>query len=208
MLNTIEIVIIALGGQATFLLAVGFLVKSLISKWIQQDTEKFKNQLQKDSNVEIEQLKHALQRTALEHQVRFTKLHERRADVIADLYERLAKLLMNSKNFIYQGGFKDRPNQEQEYRKASELAWAFADFVDTHRIYLPETLCASVDSISDVVRKNVVNVGISNQRDFVTGQPLEAFSGSLLKAVESFEKDIPELRKSLEKEFRAMLEGA
>jgi hypothetical protein len=40
----------------------------------------------KNPDAEIERLKTSLQMTALEHQVRFSKLHEKRAKVIADLY--------------------------------------------------------------------------------------------------------------------------
>jgi hypothetical protein len=75
------------GGNAMLLAVLGYLFKSLLSQLLTKDIEKFKSQLKADADVSIERLKSTLQMTALEHQVRFSKLHEKRALVVADLYD-------------------------------------------------------------------------------------------------------------------------
>jgi ABC-type anion transport system duplicated permease subunit len=200
-------VIGVLGGEALLLAAVGWLVRALVSKWIQQDTEKFKNQLAKDANVEIEQLKHALQRLALEHQVRFTKLHEKQAAVIADLYERMINLYWDSQAYVF-SGTHTREGQRPEFVKIFTAWREFILFVDRLRIYLPESVCSSVEEFTKQVRRRVINVGVFSQFDSYASPDSNAEYGKqLLEAIDAFEKTLPSLRKTLETELRAMLGG-
>src|SRR6266853_1698197 len=89
-----------LGGQAVFLAAAAYLIKQLVSSRMERETESFKTKLQSDAtfqieafkaklqaeaNIEIERLKSSLQIAVLEHQVRFSKLHEQRATLISQL---------------------------------------------------------------------------------------------------------------------------
>jgi|HubBroStandDraft_1064217.scaffolds.fasta_scaffold04201_1 hypothetical protein len=198
-------VIAVLGGQAIFLTVAGWLFKTLTTRWLERDTERFKSKLELAASVEVEQLKSSLQMVALEHQVRFTKLHERRAEVIADLYKRLINLVWTSQQFVLQGGYMNRPNQEEEFSKANNQAWEFANFVDTHRIYLPESICGSLDTFTAVIRKKVINVGIYSRNEFPTGHSLEKYGQELISAVQAFEGEIPRLRIDLESEFRKIL---
>ena len=78
------------GGGGVVLGAAGWLTKKLIDSQLARETEAFKIRLQGDANVEVERLKSSLQMTTLEHQVRFSKLHEKRAEVIAEVYAKLA----------------------------------------------------------------------------------------------------------------------
>src|SRR5947208_2204142 len=79
--------LIAFGGNAMLLIVLGYLFRSLLSQLLTKDVEKFKAELKANADVSIERLKSALQMAAVEHQVRFSKLHEKRALVVADLYE-------------------------------------------------------------------------------------------------------------------------
>lgn len=97
------------------------------------------------------------------------------------------------------------PNQREEFSKASEQYWAFANFVDTHRIYLPEAVCASLDNFTGMIRKKVIGVGVYSRIEFPTGDSLKTYGEELMSAVRAFEEDIPRLRKVLESEFRKIL---
>jgi len=76
-------VLVTLGGQTVLLAIVAFLARSLMSSLMAKDLEAFKADLESKSNVAIERLRADLQLTAFEHQIRFSKLHERRAEVLA-----------------------------------------------------------------------------------------------------------------------------
>ena len=80
--------------------AIAWLLKSALAAWIAKDAEKFKATLKADADREIESLKHSLQMIATEHQVRFSKMHERRAEVIEDLYKKLTHLYLDGQRFV------------------------------------------------------------------------------------------------------------
>src|SRR5476649_1844365 len=71
-------------------LVVGWLLKSFMPSYLSQ---KGKNLATKEDIAEItakiEGVKTDLRKGAFEHEVRFSKLHERRAEVLAEIYKRL-----------------------------------------------------------------------------------------------------------------------
>jgi hypothetical protein len=81
------------GSTAVIVSAFTFLTKSVINHLLTRDVEKFKAGLKADADIEIEKLKHSLEKVAVEHQVRFSKLHSERAEVIAELYKSLARII-------------------------------------------------------------------------------------------------------------------
>ena len=100
----LETLILQVLSSATVSVALSGILLWLTKSWISerlknsikseydQKLETHKAQLKAQSDVEIEQLKSRLNRTALEHQVRFTNLDEKRAEVIAETYSLLRAL--------------------------------------------------------------------------------------------------------------------
>ncbi len=76
--------------------AGGFLVKSIIDRWITMSLKRYETSLQ----MSLESYKTSLQQSASEHQTRFTKLHEKRAEVIDELYKRMARVQRNFDELI------------------------------------------------------------------------------------------------------------
>jgi hypothetical protein len=98
------------GGGTGILFAAAWLIKAVFTSKLARDTEAFKARLKADAEAEIEKLRYSLQRIAVEHQVRFSKLHERRAEVIADLYKSLVTVFWEGQRFVVTGGF---PSESQ-----------------------------------------------------------------------------------------------
>ena len=85
-METWQTILLAFGGNAALLAVLGLIGKSLLDKLIVRDTKKFESDLQAKSDAAIEHLKNELQLKTIEYQVRFSRLHDKRADVIAELY--------------------------------------------------------------------------------------------------------------------------
>ena len=79
--------LVAAGGNAAVLLVLGFLGRSLVSSILAQNIEKFKAGLAQN----LEKFKADLQQAGIEHQIRFSKLHEKRATVLAELHKLLRR---------------------------------------------------------------------------------------------------------------------
>jgi hypothetical protein len=196
---------VGLGGSAVLLAAITWLLKTALGAWIDKDAEKFKASLKAASDKEIESLKHSLQRIATEHQVRFSKMHERRAGFIEELYKKLTDLNLHGEQFVMTSENNPTPNQAERFRKIQQELREVFLFAEQHRIYLPESVCALVDKHLGQLRKTVWTAGIfgriANPNETTSHQSNEAFT----KAYKEFETDIPAARKALEREFRQMI---
>ena len=129
-------VLLAIGGSAGILVVLGFLARSVIRAWLAKDLEKFKVELKSTSDTAIERLKADLQRAAFEHQVRFSKLHEKRAEVIAQLYKYLAETTWAIEDFVQP--FEGEPSRKEKYDPTWNKIVECYRFLDQHRIYYSE----------------------------------------------------------------------
>ena len=86
-----EAVWIALGGNVIFLAAVAFLGRTIITHWLDKDLDRFRTELEHSASRQLETLKSRLQIAANEHAILLTKLQERRAEVIGELYGQISE---------------------------------------------------------------------------------------------------------------------
>ncbi len=185
-----QALLVAFGGNAALLLVIAFLGRSVISNFLTKDIEKFKGDLQV---------------AAIEHEIRFSKLHEKRAEVLADLYKLLVVAAWETESFASPIEWAGEPDKKQKYQKAMNAISEYFRFFDQHRIYLPEELCASLEALALKLRSPTVAFGVylnfeyPNER--TTDEKFKAWSA----AWDSVQKDIPQLRSALEAEFRKLL---
>jgi hypothetical protein len=193
---------VTVGGGATLPGASAWLIKTALTHRLARDAEAFKARLKADADAEIERLKNSLQMTALEHQVRFFKLHEKRAEVIAELYRRLVEAKESARLSVLTGGPKDRSGALDKLVELKKLQI----FIDKHRIYFPEEMCALLDKFSGVLRKTVIDVSVYAGVDSPsTAEMVAERNEALTRAYETFEEDVPEALRALEVAFRSIL---
>lgn len=205
-----EVLLLAFGGNAVLLGVLGWLGRSLASQLLAKDLERFKSELTAASSSTAERLKHELQLASTEHQVRYAKLHERRAEVIAELYTLLAETQWASQAFVAVFEFAGEPPKSEKYVTAMNKAAEFYRFFDKNRIYLPAGLCAKLEEFVRAMRRQVIGFGVYVDKDekylpeHVHKQKFEAWT----KAAEYFDTEVPKAREALESELRAILGSA
>ena len=194
-------IITTLGGQGLFLVAAAWVIKKLVSDRMAREAEEFKAELKANADVKIEQIKSILQMAALEHQVRFTRLHERRGEVIFELYKRLLEAHDYAMQFIYKG--TGDPDQERSARdKMSELY----GFVELNQLYLPSSVYLLLKEFQTRLRDSVILVTVYWTRaEFSTTEMRQRKNEVIREASTTLETDLPALRHSLEAEFRTLL---
>lgn len=214
-------VLIALGGNAALLAVLGFLARSLVQTWLAKDIKTFEQGLQNAANsrlehlkselksagdVSIEQLKSRLQQAASEHQVRFAKLHEKRAQVIEDVYQRLVELEKSYGKFVIVDGYTTDPQKQQAARDGiNQAMYDVALLIEKHRIYLPADVCASLKAFLDIMWHNAINVGVYGSISDPNPQTLQERLTAFREAYDALQKEIPDARAKLEDEFRKLL---
>jgi hypothetical protein len=202
-----ETILFAFGGNAALLAVLAFAGKSLLEKLIARDTKRFESDLKAKSDFAIEHLKSELQLKTIEHQVRFSRLHEKRANVIAELYGHLVETLWEAESFLSPMEWAGEPSKEEKHRIAMEKLVEFFRFFDKHRIYLPEGVCGSLEKLALEVRSHVINFGVyvrfhdQSLNDHTREQKEKAWN----EGWDAIKNQVPQARKLLEDEFRALL---
>jgi len=185
-----QALLVGFGGNAALLLVITFLGRSLIGNFLTKDIEKFKGDLQL---------------AAIEHEIRFSKLHEKRAEVLADLYKLLVAATWETASFASPWEFAGELDKKQKYQKAMNAIAEYFRFFDQHRIYIPQELCASLEAFAQGLRSPTIGFGVYLPFEFPNERTAEEKFKAWDKAWESVQTDIPQLRRALEAEFRKLL---
>lgn len=164
--------------------------------------ETHKAQLKAQSDVEVERLKSDLSIAAAERQVRFSTLHEKRATVIAKVYEllqdALAALSDYTKVFEPAGG---SPREERR-KKVVETANAFAKEYVAKKIFVPEAAAVKLDEINNELKASFLQFayGVDLMRT-----DSASHTQTWIQVAEKVENLSKVALKELEKDFRALL---
>lgn len=220
-MSVFQEVLLAFGSNAMVLVVLGFLARSLVQTWLAKDIktfeqglhnaansqlERLKFELKSAGDVSIEELKSRLQQTAAEHQVRFAKLHERRAKVIEDVYQQLVELEKRYGKFVTVDGYEtDQQKQVDATDRINKAMYDVALLIEKHRIYLPADVSASLKVFLDIMWQNAITVGVYGSISDPNPKTLQERHKAFRDAYEVLQKEIPDARAKLENEFRKLL---
>lgn len=205
-----QTILLAFGGNAALLAVLGILGKSFLNKLIVRDTKQFESDLKAKSDATIEHLKNELQLRTIEHQVRFSRLHEKRAAVIADLYGYLVEGLWAAESFLSPMEWVGEPNKKEKHQQAMNQLVELYRYFDKNRIYLPPELCGSLEALVKNVRSQVIKFGVwVKYEDYqLTENSHRQKEEAWNSGWDAIKNQVPEARESLENEFRSLLGAA
>ncbi len=194
-------------GNVIVLAVLGWLGKSLLEKLMQRDSKRFEIEIKAKADSTIEQLKNELQLRTIEHQIKLSRLHEKRAAVIAEMNALLAEVMWEAESFLSPMEFSGEPDKQQKHQTAMAKLTEFFRYFDKNRIYLPASLCETMEKIVLEVRQHVIKFGVylhwddANLMDHTRKEKTDAWLGGW-NAVKT---QIPTARTQLENEFRTLL---
>lgn len=208
-MTPLEAILVAFGGNAVLLAVLGVLARSLLSQLLAKDLKQFETKLSQASAVAAEELKHRLSLVAHEHNVKFSRLHEKQAHVLEDIY---AKLLdFEDASAVMTLANNDTPENLLEFslRKAEDAGRELAQYIRKHEIYLPTELSIQLQDLLNRVNSllsgcsfNLISKKLAND-----GTP-ELFpeTKEAWTAVHRYlEEEAPQVRRALEVDFRKRL---
>jgi len=134
-MDTINSVLAFVGGSAVLLAAAAWLIRAVLTHGMNRDLEEFRSRLQSTSELQAEQLRHELRLVAADVEKRSALLNEKRAQVIAELYRRLADFLSSAQSFAAIAEFGGEPPKEEKAIALGEKAADFFTYYQHHRIY-------------------------------------------------------------------------
>ena len=174
-----QALLVAFGGNAALLLVIAFLGRSLVSNFLSKDLERFK--------------------------IRFSKLHEKRAEVLAELYKLLVAAVWATDSFATPLELAGEPDKKVKFQEAMKAITEYFRFFDQHRIYLPAALCASLEDFAKKLRVPTINMGVFLRIDYPSDRTSNEKAEAWIAAWNSVQQDVPKLRAALEAEFRDLL---
>lgn len=175
-------------------------LKNQIKNEYDQRLETHKAQLKAQSDVEVEKLRSQLKITATEHEVRFSQLHEKRAEVIAETYALLKELYVRLGDYVKIVEIAGDTPKEQRRDAAAIAHKSLREYYPKRLIFLPKSTANKVQNI-DVQLVRTFN-------EFVFDVEMNKNSGYAQKWMEIFERvngEIKEALEELEDEFRTLL---
>ena len=200
--------ITGIGSSALSAGAVVWLFRSWISERLKGEIkseydmklEVHKAELKASSDIEIEKLRSELGRIALEHGVKYTALHEKRGEVLAELYRRIRAYTKATSQFSAEFEFEGDSDKNELAKIASEKSSEFRSFYLENKIYFTSEVCEKIDELWnqswDVIRKFGFWLNRNNEN-----KKLDAWE----KAADFSRENLPLLLESIEDEFREIL---
>jgi len=208
-MTPLEAVIVAFGGNLVLLAVLGFLARSLLSQLLAKDLKHFETKLSQASAVAAEELKHHLSLVAHEHNVRFSRLHEKQAQVLENIYAKLLDFEDASSAMALADN--DTPEHLLEFslRRAEDAGRELAQYIRRHEIFLPAEVSQQLQALQDRVTSllstcsfNLVSKMLANDgKPELFPETREAWAEVHLY----LEHEAPDVRRTLEADFRKRL---
>lgn len=150
----------------------------------------------------IERYRAKLKTEGYEHEIRFARLHERRVEVVAELYRKLVESERAFAAWVSPLQEAGEPSKGEKGRVAAEAGNAFRSLFLENRIWLDEELCAQIADFDRHLFETSVRFTTYSPDDPLSRtEYLEAWK----KAWDRVREDVPPLRELIERRFREML---
>lgn len=189
------------GGIGAFMF---FLARSLFTHILSKDTERFKTNLQLESRREIESFKSNLAQTGYEHQVRFSRLHEKRASVIEETYANIVNLYYASARFLRMFPVSGKEPDDQNVSNLLEAMSSFVTHFERHRIYFDSEVSEKIVRLNEGLSKAInMPLAFSTKQLLTPDRKVEMQEWS--RAWDVMQKEIPPIKADLEDTFRELL---
>ena len=198
-----QLAILAIGGNAALLAVLGWLAKSFLTHLLDKDVKRYELTLKAQTDLALERFKSEQQLRAAEHQVRFSRLHETRAELIAAFYKAVVEF---ERYFRVHAHPVNQLLTSDEGGKHSKAIGALYGNLETlysdNRVFFNVDTCRLVDSLLEArvsVRDLNIAVPIRDSRD---GSPMEAIR---IPSWTGISAKITPVKADLETNFRQIL---
>lgn len=193
-------IIKTIGTNAVFLAILGFVARSIFNQLLSRDVEKFKIELQSTNDKELARLRSELERTTFEHQTRFVKLYDKRAEVIGNIYPLIidaeARCISLAPTFLDVPEVPEEKLISQAFAATRDLGTYF----DRNRLYLDTELCSDIDTLLKKLSTSSLMFQASKLKENESNKERIWNEG-----YQEFINEVPKVKSNLEKKFRELL---
>ena len=164
-------ILTTVSASAVSLVAVAWLVRSIVTHWLSKDIESFKTAMQHANVREIEKLRADLNHLALEHQVKFSQLHAKVFETIAHLYKLIAQTQRTMAVYLVPLVLAGAPSEVERGNAAADSWEKLAVFFHEHEIYFDKETCGMINQYLEKLRK--LHIEFQHRQHSTKGQTME-----------------------------------
>jgi len=176
-----------------------------LQKEADKDLEKLKFDLKRQADKEIETLRGVLQKEALIQQIQFSKLHDRRAEIIELLYSLIAEWRANASVLL--GIIQidlDETIQKDYSDKFLDNSEKLAKFISKNRIFFSDSLYNKLNSLFDPLLSLIMEIVLIKTYDHKADK-VDRVIDTLKQNEKIIREEIKELENMIVNDFRIML---
>lgn len=184
-INAAIFLIEELGIFAVGATVVGWVVRDVISQYFDKELNKYQSELEKEK-------------------VRFSQLHNERAKITAELYERFVKFEDDMRSLTTPLEQQSSPSKDEKLETAAKSGNKFLSFYMKNKIYFPPDICETIEELNDELRGVYNEFQIYEPYNHTPTSPQDTgqWHDSWKRVTE---EEVPELKSELEQHFRELL---
>jgi len=212
-----ELGLALVGGAGGGLAVVAWLGKKLISQMLDREMANHKAnldrqlasheaQLRAAVELEIERVRAVGAISKIEHEVMFRRLQDRRANIIAALYGKLAYAARMTNEYVGTHSSERSPETIAAQKAAIDANRDILFYMDKQKIWLPKECCEKVDAFTGELINIAVTRQVFNLERHGTENFYEQRSNELLRIWDAVQKKVPAALEALAQEFRILVD--
>jgi len=197
-MTTLETIIALIFTPTAIVAGIVIILRKFFEQALSRDIEKYKTNLQTEFEHSKIRLENELQTRFFEYQTKFSSYHQKRAEVIGELYGLLSDAVECVRDLIHPVQWGGEETQAEKRQVAAEKYNKLGQYYIRSRIYLDEDVCEGMESIFKTMKLALAKFNISQE-------PHGRDPGLWGEAWKSMEDEVPPLLKKLERQFRQSL---
>jgi hypothetical protein len=195
-------IIVSLGGGAALVFGLSsFLGKTWAARILERERSAYATELEtlrRTYSEELEHVRSALQKSAFEHQTRFSWYHQRKAELIANVYFLLNEVTDHVRHMVSPVQFGTDESKIAHRKATIDVFNKLAREYWGKKIFLEKEICLKVEAILKAVNEAITNFEISQDPQT---RDVKLWGA----AYKQMDKNVPPLLGELEESFRVML---
>lgn len=199
-MNTLETVLALIFIPTSIVGGIIFILRKFFEQALLRDIKKYEAKLQAEFEHAKMRFDNELQGKLFEFQTKFSLYHQRRAEVIGELYGMLHEAVESVSTLISPIQFDDGKSQAESYNETLAKCRTLREFFMKRRIFLEEDVCDKLDSILQNMHVALTGFRISQE------EPRQAGDRYMRdEAWNVINEAVPLVKNDLERQFRKSL---
>ena len=182
-----------------------YLKKSGEINAVNDNLKYLKLQLQQTTKI-TENIKSEISQRNTEHHIKYSIYHQKRIEVIANMYEKLLDIELYATSYIMQADFDE--GETEGFINAKESIHNFLHYANRNMMWVPEELYGKFDSIVRKINGGVFNAFVYISKQKAAQQGVNISAEKTDKAIKVLSEDVPMVKEDILLTIRRMLDPA